>query len=403
MISEIKRKTLPAIAKVVGLESAEGLDHFLTESPWSIETVKIRRLKLILKIINGEKIIVIIDETGDKKKGNKTDYVKRQYIGNLGKIENGIVAVTAYGLVRGMTFPLIAKVYKPRERLKEGDQYKTKPKIGGEIIEELRKMGFKIKLVLADSEYGESEENFVSILYKEKLNFVLAIRSNHGLWLPSGQRVRYNKWRKFERVFSTGKTEERYIREIIFGKKRAVRYWQVTDKKETLAKNSTWYMMTKFPEIKYQEVGNLYGLRNWVEYGLKQSKNELGWADFRVTDYSRIEKWWEIVMSAYLMVSLQSEQLNKERKDNLGLDDISKKEIKKHPWWDEGKGWKNIINNLRLFLQPFCYLNLLKPWLVVFFKPKIIRLFSRLFSQLNRLINSFLESIFLDNFYYSSA
>ena len=403
MISEIKRKTLPAIAKVVGLESAEGLDHFLTESPWSIETVKIRRLKLILKIINGEKIIVIIDETGDKKKGNKTDYVKRQYIGNLGKIENGIVAVTAYGLVRGMTFPLIAKVYKPRERLKEGDQYKTKPKIGGEIIEELRKMGFKIKLVLADSEYGESEENFVSILYKEKLNFVLAIRSNHGLWLPSGQRVRYNKWRKFERVFSTGKTEERYIREIIFGKKRAVRYWQVTDKKETLAKNSTWYMMTKFPEIKYQEVGNLYGLRNWVEYGLKQSTNELGWADFRVTDYSRIEKWWEIVMSAYLMVSLQSEQLNKERKDNLGLDDISKKEIKKHPWWDEGKGWKNIINNLRLFLQPFCYLNLLKPWLVVFFKPKIIRLFSRLFSQLNRLINSFLESIFLDNFYYSSA
>ncbi len=40
--------------------------------------------------------------------------------------------------------------------------------------------------------------------------------------------------------------------------------------------------MTKVPKIKYQEVGNLYGLRNWVEYGLKQSKNELGWADFRV-------------------------------------------------------------------------------------------------------------------------
>jgi len=28
-------------------------------------------------------------------KGQHTDYVKRQYIGNLGKIENGIVAVTA--------------------------------------------------------------------------------------------------------------------------------------------------------------------------------------------------------------------------------------------------------------------------------------------------------------------
>jgi SRSO17 transposase len=35
-----------------------------------------------------------VDETGDKKKGHSTDYVKRQYIGNLGKIENGIVVVT---------------------------------------------------------------------------------------------------------------------------------------------------------------------------------------------------------------------------------------------------------------------------------------------------------------------
>ncbi len=54
--------------------------------------------------------------------------------------------------------------------------------------------------------------------------------------------------------------------------------------------------------IKYKEVGNLYGVRNWVEYGLKQSKNELEWADFRVTEYKKIEKWWELVMSAYLMV-----------------------------------------------------------------------------------------------------
>lgn len=403
IISDIKRKTLPAIAKVVGLEDAEGLDHFLTEAPWSVEELRNRRLKLILKLVNGEEIMVIIDETGDKKKGKKTDYVKRQYIGNLGKIENGIVAVTAYGLFRGMTFPLIAEVYKPRERLKEGEQYKTKPQIGGEIIKKLKEKGFKIKLVLADSEYGESEENFVSILNKEKLNFVLAIRSNHGVWLPSGQRVRYNKWREFDRIFSTGKIETRYIREIIFGKKREIKYWQVTNNKETLPENSTWYIMTKVPQIKYQEVGNLYGLRNWVEYGLKQSKNELGWADFRVTDYSRIERWWEMVMSAYLMVSLQSEQLSESKEANLDLANPAKEEIKKHPWWDQGKGWKNILNNLRLFVQPLCYFNLLKPWLVVVFSSQIIRWFCQLFFQLNRLINSFLEKVFPRNSYFSSA
>ena len=403
MISDIKRKTLPKIARVVGLENAEGLDHFIAKSPWSAEELKKRRLKLILRIVNEEEIVVIIDETGDRKKGQKTDYVKRQYIGNLGKIENGIVAVTAYGLLRGMTFPLIVEVYKPRERLLEGDTYKSKPKIGGEIIKELKEIGFRIKLVLADSEYGESEENFVSILNQEKLDFVLAIRSNHGMWLPSGQSVRYNKWRNFERVFSTGKTEERYIREIIFGKKREIRYWQVTNNKETLPENSTWYIMTKVTKIKYQEVGNLYGLRNWLEYGLKQSKNELGWADFRVTDYSRIEKWWEIVMSAYLMVSLKSEQLNEPRKATSDWAKPAQEEMKKHPWWDEGKGWKNILNNLRLFIQPLCSFNLLKPWLVVVFTPQIIRLFCRLFFQLNQLINSLLEKIFPHNSCFSSA
>jgi SRSO17 transposase len=86
LISEIKRKTLPAIAKVVGLEDAEGLDHFLTEAPWSVEELRNRRLKLILNLIRGEEIMVIIDETGDKRKGKTTNYFKRKDIGNLGKI-----------------------------------------------------------------------------------------------------------------------------------------------------------------------------------------------------------------------------------------------------------------------------------------------------------------------------
>jgi SRSO17 transposase len=46
-----------------------------------------------------------------------------------------------------------------------------------------------------------------------------------------------------------------------------------------------------------QTVGNTYGLRTWIEYGFKHAKNELGWADYRVTDYASIERWWELVRS----------------------------------------------------------------------------------------------------------
>lgn len=40
--------------------------------------------------------------------------------------------------------------------------------------------------------------------------------------------------------------------------------------------------------------------RNWIEYGFKQAKNELGIADFRVTNYQLPEKWWEVVSCAFL-------------------------------------------------------------------------------------------------------
>ncbi len=37
-------------------------------------------------------------------------------------------------------------------------------------------------------------------------------------------------------------------------------------------------------------------------------RNELGWTDFRLTDYPSIEWWWEIIFCAYLMVSLHAQR-----------------------------------------------------------------------------------------------
>lgn len=396
MISNLKRKSLPEIAKQVGLDNEQSLHHFLTKSPWDTQKLRKRRLEIILNILQGRSIILIIDETGDKKKGKSTDYVKRQYLGKIGKIESGIVAVTAYGYLEGITFPLTFEVFKPKERLKESDKYKTKPEIAGEMIEELQAFGFKFELVLADSLYGESDVNFVSILHKFNLNYLLTIRSNHGIWLPKGQKVRNNKWRKFQRVFSDESTEVRYIREIIFGKRRQQQFWQITTDIDTLPDNSTWYVMSYIPGVKYQEIGNLFGIRTWVEYGLKQSKNELGWADFRVTSYSQIEKWWEIVMSAYLMVSLHSDRLNQ------SLSSAPEK-FQEHELWDFKKGWKNLLNNLHLIIQPFIYFNLIKRWLKVFPIPQLSLGFPRLISLMNLFDICNFNSYFSNSCYRSTA
>jgi SRSO17 transposase len=71
IISEIKRKSLPAITKIVGLENSQNLHNLISEAKWSVEKLKERRLELILKWLKGAEIIVIIDETGDKKEGKQ--------------------------------------------------------------------------------------------------------------------------------------------------------------------------------------------------------------------------------------------------------------------------------------------------------------------------------------------
>ena len=72
MISEIKRKSLPAIAKAVGLDNHQNyLHHFLTESPWTVQQLRQQRLELILKVLHGRAMILLIDETGDCKTRKK--------------------------------------------------------------------------------------------------------------------------------------------------------------------------------------------------------------------------------------------------------------------------------------------------------------------------------------------
>ena len=296
MLSEIKRKTLPAVARAVGESDPQALHHFVANAPWRVEELRERRLTELKQALAGRAFTLCIDETGDRKKGKTTDDVASQYIGNIGKLANGMVSVNAYGVLDHITFPLLFKVFKPRTRLKLEDTYKTKPELAVEIIQELQTFGFRFDVVLADCLYGESGD-FISALEKLHLKYVLAIRSNHGVWLPAGQRVRYTTWRPFERIFSNGEQQTRYIREIVFGQRGRIRYYQLTTDPQTLPPESTWYIMTNLEGDIRTTVGNTYGLRTWIEYGFKHAKNELGWADYRVTDYAEIERWWEIVGS----------------------------------------------------------------------------------------------------------
>ena len=71
--------------------------------------------------------------------------------------------------------------------------------------------------------------------------------------------------RPFDRVFTDGSSEQRFIRETIAGTRHAVRYLQLTTDPQTLLPETTWDLMTNLPGTIEQTVGNTCGLRTWIE------------------------------------------------------------------------------------------------------------------------------------------
>ena len=172
---------------------------------------------------------------------------------------------------------------------------------------------------------------------------------------------------------------------------------------QSLPPETTWDLMINLPGKIEPTVGNTFGSRTWIEYGFKHVKDDLGWADYRVTDAASIERWWEVVMSAYTLVSLQST-------DFAALGHVTPPAatasaaptttepataepplsalLEAHPACDTGTGWKHQLNNLRLLLQPYVCTGLRLPWLHLLSPPHIQAVQTGL-ATLGSLVNTF--------------
>lgn len=107
-----------------------------------------------------------------------------------------------------------------------------------------------------------------------------------------------------------------------------------------------------------------------------------------MTDYASIERWWEIVMSAYLLVSLQANYFRNEAvlKAKAETTDPSTFQLSNHCHWEKGTTWKSSLNNLRLILQPYIFYCLMQPWLNIFKISKFRRCFLELIEEMNHFL-----------------
>ena len=93
----------------------------------------------------------------------------------------------------------------------------------------------------------------------------------------------------------------------------------------------------------------------------------------------QIEQWWELVMSAFLMVSLFADQFN-------DCCPLAHQQFVQHLWWDNQSAWKNLLNNLRLIIQPLICFNWLKRCFEVFPIASLRMGFEQLTHQMNAFI-----------------
>ena len=269
----------------------------------------------------------MVDDTGDRKDGTATAHVARQYLGSVGKVDNGIVAVTSLWADERCYWPVHAVPYTPASRLAAGERdpgFRTKPRLAVELVQAARTAKIPFGAVVADCFYGDNP-GFTDALTAAKVPFVLALKPHKGTWAPADQAhtpveaagelgwrspSRPGRWRRVTRRFRDGHAEAWWAADAQlggWGPDRRLRLVVATTDPAKLPGHSSWYLLTNLPrprsrrgqQANLAEVVRLYGLRNWVEQGYKQVKSELGWADFQVRSDRAIRRHWTLVCCAF--------------------------------------------------------------------------------------------------------
>jgi len=335
-----RNKTLTALANtepVAGAQrrEAQSLQWFLSESGWDTEAVNGRRLEILLgdpKTAPHASGALVIDETGDRKDGKKTAHVGKQYLGGIGKIENGVVSVSSLWADERLYYPLMVEPYTPAHHFgggKADPAFRTKLQIALELVGAALGAGLPFRAVVADIFYGE-HRGFREALERDGVPYVVALGPSHAWWHRIGEPGSVEEvarasgwegpeepggWTKLERAFRDGRTEEWWALEAErgpYGPRKGRRLVVATTDPEVLPERTTRYLRTNLPApgsrraersglapADVAEVVRLYGLRMWVEQSYKQVKQSLGWAQYQVRKDVSIRRHWQMVCCAF--------------------------------------------------------------------------------------------------------
>jgi SRSO17 transposase len=196
LLADLPRKNCWTIAEHAGQDSPDGLQHLLAGAVWDHDKVRDDVRDYLLEHLADPAAVLVVDETGDLKKGAHTVGVARQYTGTAGKVDNAQVAVyLAYATTAGHGV-IDRELYLPQgwtgdparcqaAGVPDQVEFATKPELARVMLERALEAGVPAGWVTADEVYGNSPA-LRSWLETRAMPYVLAVKCTEPLPSSSG-------------------------------------------------------------------------------------------------------------------------------------------------------------------------------------------------------------------------
>jgi SRSO17 transposase len=193
LLSQVERKNGWHLAELAGEKTPDGMQRLLNTAHWNADHVRDDLQQYVLTHLADPQAVVVVDETGFLKKGDKSAGVAPQYSGTAGKIANCQIGVfLAYAAKHGPVL-IDRALYVPkgwsedRERCQAAaipDDVETipKPTLAKQMLAYAFAHGVQAAWVTGDSVYG-GDYKLRSWLEERQQPYVLAIPSNQRIGL----------------------------------------------------------------------------------------------------------------------------------------------------------------------------------------------------------------------------
>ena len=208
LLAETRHKSLPRLGKAVHADP-QALHHFLAKAEWSVRSCGAKRLELLRQALGETPFILFLDERGIARRGTRPTtrasvHWQSAYAGQRRRLGQCVWCARHDDVSAAL--PRLQASNAPQR----GDVSRASRNWRSRLLKSSWRWAFASASSWPTASTGKGE--FTSALADEA-GYVVAIRSNHGVWLLPGQRVRQTRFRPFERIFTDGSTERRFLRE----------------------------------------------------------------------------------------------------------------------------------------------------------------------------------------------